>query len=145
MSCQHHWCEEHREEKQEQDCFPVALPAQPNNRPYMWYETEGYQIFHWYDAIGVACARYHEDLYRAIQKRKQTIHKVEDWQKQVSQKEAPEEQEPIAWSEDEEDPGREQEQRYQDWLHSQDDTHDYEACDNSECEHDHIGYALSKN
>lgn len=147
MSCQHHWCEEHREEKQEQDCFPVALPAQPNNKPYMWYETEGYQVFHWYDAIGVACARYKEELYRAIQKRKQTIHKVEDWQKRVSQEEQEEleDQQPMTWSEDEEDPGWEQERRYQDWLHSQDDTHDYEACDNDDCEHDHIGYALSKN
>ena len=113
----------------------------------MWYETEGYQVFHWYDAIGVACARYQEELYRAIQKRKQTIYKVEDWQKRVSQEEQeePEDQQPATWSDNEEDPGWEHEREYQDWLHSQDDTHDYEACDHDNCEHDHTGYALSKN
>ncbi|KAL6352213.1 Integrase catalytic domain-containing protein, partial [Fusarium phalaenopsidis] len=46
-------------------------------------------------------------------------HKIEDWQKTISQ-------------ENEEDPGAEQERQYQDWLHKKDDTHDYDACANSE-------------
>ncbi|KAF4412343.1 gag polyprotein, partial [Fusarium austroafricanum] len=85
MSCQHHWCTTHQEEKREQDCFPVALPHQPNDKPYMWYETEGYQVFHWYDSIGVANARYSKELYHAIQEQKRVAYKVEDWQKQLSQ------------------------------------------------------------
>lgn len=138
MSCQHHWCEEHREEKQEQDCFPVALPAQPNSNPYMWYETEGYQVFHWYDSIGVACARYHEDLYQSIQKRKQVIHKIEDWQKKVSQEEPGEPSE--TWYKED----REAEESYWQWQDSLRDDHDYEACANSECEYDHLSYAIEK-
>ncbi|KAL6366286.1 hypothetical protein LRP88_00034 [Fusarium phalaenopsidis] len=119
MSCQHHWCETHREEKQEQDCFPVPLPHQPNHKPYLWYETEGYKVVHWYESIGVANARYSSKLYHATQEKKRITHKIEDWQKTISQ-------------ENEEDPGAEQERQYQDWLHKKDDTHDYDACANSE-------------
>jgi hypothetical protein len=39
----------------------------------------------------------------------------------------------------------ENERQYREWAHNQDDTHDYDACDDSECEHDHIAYGLSKN
>ncbi|KAL6357230.1 hypothetical protein LRP88_07388 [Fusarium phalaenopsidis] len=51
--------------------------------------------------------------------KKRITHKIEDWQKTISQ-------------ENEEDPGAEQERQYQDWLHKKDDTHDYDACANSE-------------
>ncbi|KAL6351772.1 hypothetical protein LRP88_14920 [Fusarium phalaenopsidis] len=85
MSCQHHWCETHREEKQEQDCFPVPLPHQPNHKPYLWYETEGYKVVHWYESIGVANARYSSKLYHATQEKKRITHKIEDWQKTISQ------------------------------------------------------------
>ncbi|KAL6362465.1 hypothetical protein LRP88_03747 [Fusarium phalaenopsidis] len=76
-------------------------------------------LVHWYESIGVANARYSSKLYHATQEKKRITHKIEDWQKTISQ-------------ENEEDPGAEQERQYQDWLHKKDDTHDYDACANSE-------------
>ena len=137
MSCQHHWCEEHRKEKQEQDCFPVALPHQPNNKPYLWYETEGYQVFHWYESIGVAAARYSSELYHAIQEKKRVTYKIEDWQKRISQ----EEQGEPSNAQYEED--RAAEESYWQWQDSLKNNHDYEACADSECEYDHYSHAMA--
>ncbi|KAJ3529051.1 hypothetical protein NM208_g9929 [Fusarium decemcellulare] len=121
MSCQTHFCETHLREKQGQDCFPIPLPAQPNNKPYSRQETLGYKVWHWYDSIGVANAKFDKELFK--QQRAEYINKpIEEWQ--------------------DTDPGKEAELRYQSFLHQQDDTHDYEACDNpNDCGHDHIEHA----
>ncbi|KAJ3541676.1 hypothetical protein NM208_g4497 [Fusarium decemcellulare] len=103
-----------------QDCFPIPLPAQLNNKPYSRQETLGYKVWHWYDSIGVANAKFDEELFK--QQRAEHINKpIEEWQDQIT------------------DPGKEAELRYQSFLH---DTHDYEACDNpNDCGHDHIEHA----
>ncbi|KAL6355786.1 hypothetical protein LRP88_09369 [Fusarium phalaenopsidis] len=87
----------------------------------------------WYTGMNPSASRTRDILQNSttpLQEKKRITHKIEDWQKTISQ-------------ENEEDPGAEQERQYQDWLHKKDDTHDYDACANSECEFDHTNYALA--
>ncbi|SCO87742.1 uncharacterized protein FRV6_11869 [Fusarium oxysporum] len=42
LSCKYHWCKEHRQNKEDNDCFPVMIPGTPNDKPYLATETEGY-------------------------------------------------------------------------------------------------------
>ncbi|KAJ3530145.1 hypothetical protein NM208_g9457 [Fusarium decemcellulare] len=123
MSCQTHSCKIHLQEKQAQDCFPVSLPAQPNNKPYSRQETLGYKVWHWYDSIGVANAKFDRELFKQ--------QRAEDIDRPI-----------LAWREQIEDPGRKAESRYQHSLHLQNDEHDYESCDNpNDCGFNHIEHA----
>ncbi|KAH7461789.1 hypothetical protein FOMA001_g18899 [Fusarium oxysporum f. sp. matthiolae] len=70
LSCKYHWCKEHRRNKEDNDCFPVAIPGTPNDKPYLAAETEGYLVHLWYENLGVAELRFHMPYYREIQKSK---------------------------------------------------------------------------
>ena len=70
LSCKYHWCKEHRQNKEDNDCFPVTTPGTPNDKPYLATETEGYLVHLWYENLGVAELRFHMPYYREIQKNK---------------------------------------------------------------------------
>jgi hypothetical protein len=66
VSCKYHWCEKHEQDKRDNDCFPVAIPGTPNDRPYRAEETEGYETYKWYENLGVAELRFSLAYYRQI-------------------------------------------------------------------------------
>ncbi|KAH7468019.1 hypothetical protein FOMA001_g15870 [Fusarium oxysporum f. sp. matthiolae] len=70
LSCKYHWCKEHRQNKEDNDCFPIMIPGTPNDKPYLKTETEGYLVHLWYENLGVTELRFHMPYYREIQKNK---------------------------------------------------------------------------
>ena len=66
MSCRYHRCELHKREKVDNDCFPVALPRNPNNRPYEVQDVIGYVLHHWYESLGVAEFKFNMHVYRQV-------------------------------------------------------------------------------
>jgi hypothetical protein len=70
LSCKYHWCKEHRQNKEDNDCFLVTIPGTPNDKPYLATETEGYLVHLWYENLGVAELRFHMPYYREIQRNK---------------------------------------------------------------------------
>lgn len=68
VSCKNHWCEQHRLDKMDNDCFPITIPGTPNDRPYLTREIEGYSVYLWYDYLGVAELRFNMALYRKTHK-----------------------------------------------------------------------------
>jgi hypothetical protein len=68
VSCKNHWCEQHKLDKMDNDCFPITITGTPNDRPYLTHEIEGYSVYLWYDYLGVAELRFNMALYRKTHK-----------------------------------------------------------------------------
>lgn len=64
ISCRYHWCKAHKQDKEDNDCFPIEIPNTPNDKPYSREETKGYMVDHWYENLGVAELRFNMTLYR---------------------------------------------------------------------------------
>jgi hypothetical protein len=85
LSCKYHWCKEHRQNKEDNDCFPVTIPGTPNDKPYLATETEGYLVHLWYENLGVAELRFHMPYYREIQKNKKLCEGIKQMTQEITE------------------------------------------------------------
>jgi hypothetical protein len=87
VSCKYHWCEHHRQSKEDNDCFPVTIPGTPNNNPYHEWETYGYSAHHWHENLGVATLRFNLAHYRQIHKTKELLEGIKHSQQLIEEAE----------------------------------------------------------
>jgi hypothetical protein len=78
VSCRYHWCELHMETKKDNDCFPVAIPGTPNDKPYSPEEVRGYLTHSWYENLGVAELRFNLAYYKSQQKDQETAEAIRE-------------------------------------------------------------------
>ncbi|KAK2675221.1 hypothetical protein RAB80_010205 [Fusarium oxysporum f. sp. vasinfectum] len=87
VSCKYHWCEHHRQSKEDNDCFPVTIPGTPNDSPYHEWETHGYSVYHWHENLGVATLRFNLAHYRQIHKTKELLEGIKHSQQLIEEAE----------------------------------------------------------
>jgi hypothetical protein len=87
VSCKYHWCENHRQNKEDNDCFPVTIPGTPNDNPYHEWETHGYSVYHWHENLGVATLRFNLAHYRQIHKTKELLEGIKHSQQLIEEAE----------------------------------------------------------
>ncbi|KAF6527467.1 hypothetical protein HZS61_010511 [Fusarium oxysporum f. sp. conglutinans] len=87
VSCKYHWCEHHRQSKEDNDCFPVTIPGTPNDNPYHEWETYGYSVYHWHENLGVATLRFNLAHYRQIHKTKELLEGIKHSQQLIEEAE----------------------------------------------------------
>ncbi|KAL9572139.1 hypothetical protein ACKAV7_003717 [Fusarium commune] len=85
LSCKYHWCKEHRQNKEDNDCFPVTIPGTPNDKPYLATETEGYLVHLWHENLGVAELRFHMPYYREIQRNKNLCQGIKQMSEEITE------------------------------------------------------------
>lgn len=87
ISCKYHWCDTHKQEKLDNDCFPITIPGTPNDKPYLREETEGYVAFIWHNNLGVLELRFSMAHYRQIHKTKELLEGIKHSQQLIEEAE----------------------------------------------------------
>ncbi|KAG7419477.1 hypothetical protein Forpe1208_v003480 [Fusarium oxysporum f. sp. rapae] len=87
VSCKYHWCGMHKQDKEDNDCFPVMIPGTPNDEPYLKEEVEGYLAYLWYENLGVVELRFHIAYYREIKKNQDHRQEVQQMIQEITEAE----------------------------------------------------------
>ncbi|EXL40782.1 hypothetical protein FOCG_16726 [Fusarium oxysporum f. sp. radicis-lycopersici 26381] len=87
ISCKYHWCDTHKQEKLDNDCFPITIPGTPNDKPYLKEEAEGYVPFIWHNNLGVLELRFSMAHYRQVHKNKELLEGIKQMTQEITKAE----------------------------------------------------------